>query len=683
MDSGAFIFILEVKCMKTLPVSRLALILAIFLSSVAAAPFSQSAIPLKTDTQQILENLGGLPCFDGSAFTCVTIEVPLDHFNPADPRTIPVVFAVLPASGGRKGMFVTATGGPGTSGVQLADSYSAGFDPSILDAFDIVFFDQRGMGLSGGLTCPSAATEYYQQDARGITRKQEKALKKTASTFAANCVNELSSTELLPYLGTRQAVEDLEAFRQVIGDEKFWLYGESYGTQYAQTYAATHSDHLAGLILDGTVDLTYKGNEYYTQQAQAFNDTLVAALSACNDDPACLEQLNGDALKAYDKLASKLSRHPLSFRFPLPNGRFDKRQFALSDLEFVAASQMYGPADRMMFTRALAAYTSSADLIPLARLLYIDLAVDPQTLDVIPDPSWSDAIFYGVECQDYGYPGATPDEKAENYLKAVDSFETSIPRLSSIIYGDLPCAYWQDATMDLIRPAYLVAQGVPTLVLGATADPATPVNHGIQVYEHLADGYLITTEGGPHVTFGYGNECPDALVTNFLVNGVVPTERKTTCEGVVADEYVPVSPRTTRPFQSPFEILSTMETEIYYLPEFFYWDVSTPTSVGCTYGGVFDFRINNAGTRYIFGLDHCEFVANFSMTGKGSYNTENDRFVLEVKTTGRWACNLKYVRVGEKINLTGKCDGKSIDEDRDDTAQKEHQIPNLKEPKQN
>ena len=130
-----------------------------------------------------------------------------------------------------------------------------------------MFFDQRGVGLSGGLTCPIAATEYYQQDAKGVTRKQEKALKKTASTFATDCVSELGSTELLPYLGTKQAVEDLDVFRQIIGDEKFWLYGESYGTQYSQTYAAAHSDHLAGLILDGTVDLTFTGTEYYAQQA--------------------------------------------------------------------------------------------------------------------------------------------------------------------------------------------------------------------------------------------------------------------------------------------------------------------------------------------------------------------------------------------------------------------------------
>ena len=664
------------------PILRLLLTTAIFISSIAAAPLSRPEVPVKTDTQQILDDLGGVPCFEWSYFTCVTIEVPLNHFDPSDTRTIPVVFAVLPASGERKGMFVTATGGPGTSGVLLADFYSSGFDPSIFESFDIVFFDQRGMALSGGLTCPVAATEYYQADARGLTRKQEQALKKAARTFAEDCANELGNTELLPYLGTRQAVEDLEAFSQIIGDEKFWLYGESYGTQFAQFYAAAHSEHLAGLILDATVDLTFSGAEYYTQQAQAFNDTLVATLSACNDDPACAEQMNGDAIAVYDTLAATLSKAPISFRFPLANGTYQKRTFTLSDLEVVASGQLYGESDRMMFLRALAAYASNGKIVTLARLLYPNLGVDPQTLEIIPDDSWSDAIYYGVECQDYGYPGATPAERAENYLDAVDSFETSIPRLASLIYGDLPCAYWPNASSDLTRPDYLVAEGVPTLVLGATADPATPYSHSVNVYQHLADGYLITTEGGPHVTFGYGLECPDALVTDFLVNDVVPADRETVCEGVVADDYVPVAPPTAKYFSDPVEALSSIETEIYYLPEFFYWDGFTPTAVGCTYGGSFDFDTNNAGTRYLFNFDQCEFTANFRMTGSGLYNIETDRFVLNVKTTGRWTCDVEYVRNGDRINLSGKCNGRPIKADRDDNHRDRHQMPSLGESKQ-
>jgi pimeloyl-ACP methyl ester carboxylesterase len=661
---------------------RLSFLFAIFSSSLAVTPISQSASATKTGIQQLLDDLAGVPCFEESYFTCVTIEVPLDHFNPADPRTIPVVFAVLPASGERKGMFVTATGGPGTSGVLLADFYSAGFDPSIFESFDVVFFDQRGMGLSGGLTCPYAATEYYQQDARGITRKQEQALKKANKTFVEDCVDELGSTDLLPYLGTRQAVEDLEVFRQIVGDEKFWLYGESYGTQFAQTYAAANGEHLAGLILDGTVDLTFSGIEYYAQQAQAFNNTLVSSLSACNEDPACAEQLKGDAIAAYDALAARLRKNPISFKFPLPNGKLKSRKFTFSNLEYVASSQMYSESDRMMFTRALAAYTSNGDIVPLARLLYIDLAVDPQTFDIIPDDSWSDAIFYGVECQDYVYPGTTPGERSELYLDAADPFETSIPRLASVIYGDLPCAYWPHASSDLTRPGYLLAAGIPTLVLGATADPATPVSHGVNVYQHLTDGYLITTEGGPHVTFGYGNECPDALVTDFLVNGVVPAQRETVCEGYVADDFVPVAPRAAKSFHELAEALSAAETEIYYLPEFYYWDGYTPTSVGCTYGGTMYFDTDEAGTTYNFEWNRCQLIANFSLTGSGFHDTENDSMGADVKISGRWSCTLQFERNGGQITMKGKCDGKPFHVERTDENSAWHTIPNLKEPKE-
>ena len=123
---------------------RSSFIIVLLFTSIAAAPLPS---PIKQDTETFLQNLGGFQCFEDSIFTCVTIDVPLDHFNPSDTRTIPVTFAVLPASGVRKGMFVTATGGPGYSGIASADSYTEAFDPSIPEAFDIVFFDQRGIAL--------------------------------------------------------------------------------------------------------------------------------------------------------------------------------------------------------------------------------------------------------------------------------------------------------------------------------------------------------------------------------------------------------------------------------------------------------------------------------------------------------------------------------------------------------
>jgi len=662
------------------PVLRLAFIIALLFSSIAAAPLPKKKPPV-SKTVALLKQLGGFPCSDESYFTCVTIPMPLDHFNPDDTRTIDVTFAVLPApvpkkNSKRKGMFVVATGGPGLSGVLSADWYVAEYDPKLFSHFDIVFFDQRGVGQSGGLTCPSAAVTYYRQDTVGYP-DEEAALKLFASTFSEECVNEMSDPELLPYLGTEQAVEDLELFRQIMRENKFWLYGESYGTQYAQTYAAKYSDRLVGMILDGTVDLTLNGWEFYTQQAQAFNDTLVSTLAACDGDPACYEEITsrmpfdpaniGDekALWVFDFLATHLQRGPLHFLFPLPQGGYEERTFSFADLELVATSQLYNESDRMMLNRALATLATDLSIVPLARLLYIDAGLDPQTLEVIPDPSWSDAVFYGVECQDYGYPGSTPEEKAENYIRAGDS--VSLPRFGSIFYGDLPCAYWPSANSDTTRPEPLLAPGVPTLVLGATADPATPVNNGIDVYSRLANGYLITTEGGPHVTFGYGIPCPDAIVTNFLVKGKVPAKRETVCEGVVAEEFVPLAPRSATAFAKPIQAFKSIETEINYLPEIYYWDGFTPTDTACVFGGTMSVSATDVGYAYTF--DQCAFSKDFALTGAGSYNSYNDIFRLKVNTGGVWQCKgATFVRNVGKFKLTGTCTKQPIYEELQQSA---------------
>ena len=160
---------------------------------VAAAPSPPAA---RVDTAPSLQRRGGQPCPDGSEFTCVTIAMPLDHFTPSDTRTIDVVFAVLPASGDRKGAFVTATGGPGYSGVSVADYYTSFFQAPIPRRFDLVFFDQRGLALSGGLTCPEAAAVYYRVDSQTATPAQQRAFKDAARRFSEDCTAEAGRLEV-------------------------------------------------------------------------------------------------------------------------------------------------------------------------------------------------------------------------------------------------------------------------------------------------------------------------------------------------------------------------------------------------------------------------------------------------------------------------------------------------------
>jgi pimeloyl-ACP methyl ester carboxylesterase len=606
-----------------------------------------TATTSRPGTDQILEDLDARLCPE-SEFTCVTLEMPMNHFDPADERTTPVTFAVLPATGESRGAFVTATGGPGSSGIAVADSYTEALDPAIPESYDIVFFDQRGVALSGGLSCPNAAAAYYRVDASTPLGIDQEALTAASSTFAQECVTEMGDPELLPYLGTDQAVEDLEVFRDALGYEDMVLYGESYGTQFSQTYAAAHGDRLTRMILDGTVDLTYEGFDFFKQQAAQFGETLSLTLDYCASDEFCAADLATSPLQAYDRLLALLAEGPLSAQYPLPTGGFEERSFGIGDLEVVASGQMYSEDDRMMFLRALAAQSGRGDLVPLLRLLYLNLGIDAGTETVLEDPTYSDAVYYGVECLDYSYPGATPDETAQAFFTA--GADVNEPHLGIIFYGDLPCAFWPNASKGMPRPEPLVAPGIPTVVLGATADPATPYHQGVDVSERLEEGYLISQEGGPHVIFGRGNECPDVAVTAFILEGTAP--EVTECEGDVVGYYIQLLPLTIDEFDSAETMFDSVEFEIFYMPEYYWWDTVTDTPAGCNKGGVITFTAQAETDGFI--LDQCVFMDGLNLTGEGSYNWDEDIFTLHVQVGGP-DCLYTYERSGESYSVEDNC----------------------------
>jgi hypothetical protein len=132
-----------------------------------------------------------------------------------------------------------------------------------------------------------------------------------------------------------------------------------------------------------------------------------------------------------------------------------------------------------------------------------------------------------------------------------------------------------------------------------------------------------------------------------------------TCEGEITSAYVPLAPVDAADFADPLEALASVDTEIYYLPEYFYWDYETPTSVGCPYGGTLAFEISDVGEQ--FTLDECAFSNGFVMTGRGVYDYEPDVFTLDVEVTGLADGALVYERHGDgSLSVTGEYDGQAV-----------------------
>ena len=71
------------------------------------------------------------------------------------------------------------------------------------------------------------------------------------------------------------------------------------------------------------------------------------------------------------------------------------------------------------------------------------------------------------------------------------------------------------------------------------------------------------------------------------------------------------------------------------------------------------------------------------MTGTGFYNINSDRFGLEVSVSDPWQCDLKYVRTGERIRVTGKCNGDLINREATANDDRQHKSPELERQKDN
>lgn len=623
------------------------------------------------DMLAALERLGGTSCEENPDFTCVTIQVPLNHFDASNTETLDVVFAVSPATSERYGMFVQVfPGGPGGEGVSTGGL--GWFSDGILEHFDIVYFDQRGIGLSGALECPNAYAANFlsylsEDDKAGLegydTPAEQQAAIDGSRTFVEGCVTEIGvDPARLSFYGTDQVAEDIESFRQIVGDEKFWLYGVSYGTAVAQTYAAAHADHLAGLILDGTIDLTLTGEQGALAQEKAFDEVLVAVLKACDADEACAAELGGDALSVYDALAVKISNAPIAYDYPLPSGETVKKSFTFNQLEFTAAYQMYSIGGRMLFLRALAA-ANNGDILPMARLLHQQGTLDPATGNYLGDSSFSDTMFFSVNCTDDTYFGGTQGERIAQTIEAGQPSNGTVPRLDGSVYTGLYCAFWPSAPQEVVDRAPLVASGIPTFILNATLDPATPFQQGKTVFENLEDGYHLYIEGGRHSIYGFGETCPDDTITDFMVDGKLPSEREIICEWdpAVIRAYEQLMLANASDYESPLDVFAAIDLELSIQPEYYYSYFTEDTTFGCSFGGTFTFGPSDAGESYSF--TNCEFTEGFAITGTGSFDYNTAIFTLETQVSGDKSGTLTYTSDYStgSIAVTGEYGGEAID----------------------
>ena len=600
--------------------------------------------------EEIVTDLGAEPCAD-SSLLCLTIDVPRDHFANDPSETLPITFAISLAIEQSAGIVFYAVGGPGGSGLGLAESYISGFDEQTQSRLDFVFFDQRGVGAEHGLNCPMAQSVL---DKSGVSLADETALQDAVENFVAACQTELSRPDILPYVGTDQAIRDVEMFRQAIGAPQVWLYGESYGTQFVQSYATLYPDAPKGVILDGTVDLNLSADGFYRSYVFAAERILARVLEACTQDHDCAKDMRRPAPEVYDDLQAKVAAGDVRVEFPLLDGSTEARILTPALFETTAFLSLYGPDGRAAFLRALAA-ASQGDMVPLLRLAYSNLYIDPETEIGFSDPTWFGAAYFAINCLDYSDGSASPEANAQRILTEARAFAPQAPRLLRSYYLErLVCAYWPAAS-EKARPEPFAGGDYPTLILNSDMDPITPVSMAYSVLDSVRNGYLVVMQGGPHVIWGRGLACPDATVSRLIIEGTPPPEQVQLCTQDFIDPYLPLTLTGDPANLDAYALGRAIETELTASVDFAGWSYTEVLEFTCDHGGRIKAMPTDSGAALQF--TGCAFWPDLPLYGAGEMDFYGANIMLELDLSVLGAARGAFVYVSDSSAGTASVSG--------------------------
>ncbi|MEV6274506.1 alpha/beta fold hydrolase [Nocardia sp. NPDC051832] len=215
------------------------------------------------------------PCADAELrrFQCAVAKVPRDYTQPHGPAIELAVVRQLATDPGRRiGTLFAAVGGPGGSGLDWARKGEL-FSGEISRRFDVVTFDQRGVGRSAQVRCFADAQEqdrfWLAATMPPVNPEQEAAAERASRALAAGCA--AHSGELLPHLTTVDVARDIDLLRRALGEDKISYEGGSYASYLGQVYGALFGDRVRALLLGSMID-----PEVYTEDTRGqVTDTAV------------------------------------------------------------------------------------------------------------------------------------------------------------------------------------------------------------------------------------------------------------------------------------------------------------------------------------------------------------------------------------------------------------------------
>ena len=446
--------------------------------------------------------------------TCGTVTVPLDYRHPqGETITIEVSRIATAKPGHKRGDLLLNPGGPGLEGLDMPGTMAPTLPASVLDEYDLIGFDPRGVGhstpMSCGLTNASATDAFPYPGAGGDIRPNIA----TAKAIAAQCA---TIGDELQYFTTANTARDLDRVRQALDVPKISYWGQSYGTYLGAVYTALFPQHTDRMVLEGNVD----PNTVWAKQVDLWNLGMnarfpdAARVAAADNADLGLGSTVAQVTKTYLALADHLDATPATV--PGAGAAISGALLRVVTYQLLLHNQTLTPLTQ--FWKAAA--DLSAGQAPTATdvdVLQTVFAPSPAEPGVPADNQIT--MSMALVCGDVAW-----SKDVAAYAKATAASRAKYPLSDGMPDNIWPCAFWSKAPIE--APVQVTSHGPrDILILQNRRDNATPWQSGLGMRKALgARAGFVGVDNGGHYVYGTGSTCADQATIAFLTHGTLPAK---------------------------------------------------------------------------------------------------------------------------------------------------------------
>jgi pimeloyl-ACP methyl ester carboxylesterase len=487
---------------RTGKIAALATALALVALSFTAYTQSQPDYP-KTLSGYYAQEINWQSCNED--FQCATLAVPIDY-EKLSTGTFEIALLKHEARTSKKiGSLIVNPGGPGGSGVDYAYAAEYIFSPAILDRYDIVGFDPRGVSRSAPIRClnDKELDANNNSDSKPDNEKEFKQILADTKKYVEICKDR--NKHLTAY-STANVARDMDILRQAVGDKQLNYMGKSYGTYLGTLFAQFFPDKVGRVVLDGAVDPTISNFQQTLTQAVGFDQAFSSFSKECTSKKNCpLPKGKDAAIAEMKKLFAQAAKKPLPIKSS--NRSLSETMMVLGTASAMYDSATGWPKLRKAITEAQRGFGDK--FLELA-----DEYTGRQSDGKYPNNEFDSGAV--IDCLDVDEPRTVAQIKrdAEAYAQQAPLFG---PYLA---YGGLTCNYFGQSQEVTISPTETPN---PIVVIGTTGDPATPYEWAQGLHKLLTNSALVSLTGEGHTGQGQGNACIDDQIDDFYLAGKVPT----------------------------------------------------------------------------------------------------------------------------------------------------------------